>query len=109
MTRPLPDLAGVCARHGIVTACDSASGRWVAGYGTDHTQRMHTAPAEADAVVALLKARWEIETHAFTPEYWGAGCSRGLASGGHPSELAAVVALAARLAPSATTGGRAEA
>jgi hypothetical protein len=62
-----PDLAAVCRAHGIVTACDPISGRWVAGYDTEHTQRLHTAETEADAVCALLKARYQIKTN---PPQW---------------------------------------
>jgi hypothetical protein len=93
------DLAAVCARHGLIHG-QSTDGLWwcetpdqnpgVAGYDS-----------AADAVCALLKARWGIRTnHEPTSDFpWMAELGEDLCDWDFgDSELACVVALADRLA-----------
>lgn len=61
----MTDLTEVCARHGITTqdqgGAMQAHCQWWAWYGADEDGACWGA-TEADAVCALLKARWGIGT-----------------------------------------------
>jgi hypothetical protein len=121
MTRPLFALAGVCARHGLLTVRDEDG--WHCGVkpGGNIYELVQGCATEADAVCALLKARWGIMTRIDNAQHgwpWLALHTRPEhdALNEPPSqsqrfltELAAVVALADRLlaTPDATTGGAA--
>jgi hypothetical protein len=99
------DLTAVCERHGItVTPYTVGSGDYVA---RDHAGWVG-AQTPADAVCALLKARWGITTRRGPGDgvnVWGAQCDAIFCPHAYPTELAAVAALADRLRATARVGG----
>ncbi len=105
------DLAGICARHGIVLTTDICPTEWVAENSGDQAgDPVGRGPTEADAVCALLKARYGMSLARFEgtnqPLYLACtddGEETGrteLAAVAARTELAAIAALADRL-----TGG----
>ena len=103
-------LAAVCKRHGIRLATtpmgDGETYAWTASVQDGDVSAIANEMTEADAVAALLKARYQIRTNRNTGRVpsgkeWSATCPCDAVFEGHnygPTELAAVVALADRLA-----------
>ena len=108
-----PDIAAICERHGITTHSDANIVHpWIAFYQMDSDDADRSGGAafaheESDAVVALLKARYDIRTGApraisgtvWLAVWWVKGQpTETIKSRRGPTELAAVAALADRLA-----------
>jgi len=100
------ELDAVCALHGILTVHDEDG--WHAGVvpGGDIYDLQQCLRTREDAVCGLLKARWGITTgwyrHTNDGKRWVTQCDALCDQHEYDTELAAVVALADRLAGVAT-------